>query len=123
MRNDLDTRYSEEAERVVDIACFLDPRFKGDFAEDLDSTINACVEEALKYHTSVGDGNRRPQATVSASTSSNTTSTTSSGPLRTPKPGTPVTITVTKLHNLIINLTNPFAIVLSIMIIVEITCN
>ena len=109
MRSDLDTRYSEEAERVMDIACFLDPRFKGDFAEDLDGTINSCVDEALKHSTSVGDRNRRPQPTASASASSNTTSSTT-----TPRPGTPVTII-----NLIINyLTNPFAIILSIMMIV-----
>lgn len=48
MRADLDSRYTEEAERMMDIACFLDPRFKGEFSEDLENTITVCVEEALK---------------------------------------------------------------------------
>lgn len=48
MREDLDSRYSEKAERVMDLACFIDPRFKGGFSEDLDNTINICVQEALR---------------------------------------------------------------------------
>lgn len=38
MREDLDSRYSEKAERVMDLACFIDPRFKGGFSEDVDNT-------------------------------------------------------------------------------------
>lgn len=48
MKEDLDSRYSEDVERMIDLACFLDPRFKGQFSEDLENTISVCVEEALK---------------------------------------------------------------------------
>lgn len=48
MRDDLDSRYSRKAERIMDVACFIDPRFKERFSDDLESTTDNCVQEALQ---------------------------------------------------------------------------
>lgn len=48
MRDDLKTRYSEKTKRIMDICCFLDPRFKGSFSANVEDTKRACTEEAIK---------------------------------------------------------------------------
>jgi len=48
IREDLlmELRYTEEMKNVLNIFSFLDPRFKGSFAENLDDTVKACSDEA-----------------------------------------------------------------------------
>ncbi len=49
MMDDLQHRYSSEKfSKVIDIACFVDPRFKGNFSLNKDDTIRFTVEEAVK---------------------------------------------------------------------------
>lgn len=52
----LEVRYTE---RVKQISSFLDPRFKGNFGKNLDDTLEACVEEAVKLAEAVSE---HPQA-------------------------------------------------------------
>ncbi|RXN22442.1 zinc finger BED domain-containing 1-like protein [Labeo rohita] len=40
-------RYPEEIKNVLNISSFVDPRFKGSFAENLDDTVKACSDEAM----------------------------------------------------------------------------
>ncbi|KAG1928035.1 zinc finger BED domain-containing protein 1-like [Pimephales promelas] len=47
MREDLQGRYTEQVERVLQISSFVDARFKGSFCKNLDDTVEACVEEAV----------------------------------------------------------------------------
>ncbi|CAL9708203.1 unnamed protein product [Knipowitschia caucasica] len=58
VRNDLllQMRYTEEMKMVLDIACFLDPRFKGNFSEKLEDTKKACAEEAVAIIPNTGPG-------------------------------------------------------------------
>lgn len=47
--DDLQHRYSsEKVSKVIDIACFVDPRFKGNLSQNKDETIRFTVEEAVK---------------------------------------------------------------------------
>nr|XP_017213371.1 zinc finger BED domain-containing protein 1-like [Danio rerio] len=48
MKSDLESRYSVDAKKVMDLTSFIDPRFKGSFSDDLDATVNCCIEEASK---------------------------------------------------------------------------
>ncbi|CAM4728583.1 unnamed protein product [Leuciscus chuanchicus] len=48
MKSDLESRYSVDAKKVMDLTSFVDPRFKGSFSDDLDATVNCCIEEASK---------------------------------------------------------------------------
>lgn len=50
-------RYMEENKNVLNIASFVDPRFKGSFAENLVDTVKACSDEAmtLASHPDTGD--------------------------------------------------------------------
>ncbi|KAJ0036129.1 hypothetical protein NQD34_004806 [Periophthalmus magnuspinnatus] len=48
MREDLDSRYSEKALKMMDIACFIDPRFKGNFSENRVDIVSITVQEALR---------------------------------------------------------------------------
>lgn len=56
---------------VLNISSFVDPRFKGSFAENLDDTVKACSHEemALASHSDTED----PPAATTQSTSSTTT--------------------------------------------------
>lgn len=48
MRDDLQTCYTaENSKRVIDIACFIDPLFKGNFYQNEDDTIRSTVEVAV----------------------------------------------------------------------------
>lgn len=48
MMDDLQRRYSSgKVKTVIDIACFIDPRFKGNFSQNKDDTIRSTVEEAV----------------------------------------------------------------------------
>ncbi|KAK0142960.1 hypothetical protein N1851_018917 [Merluccius polli] len=49
MREDLKKRYTEKAKDVMQMACFIDPRFKTNFLDDpVDDVAHSCVQEALK---------------------------------------------------------------------------
>ena len=48
MKNDLEARYSENMKKIMDLCCFLDPRFKASFCDDDDETKQFCKEEAIK---------------------------------------------------------------------------
>ncbi|RXN14466.1 zinc finger BED domain-containing 1-like protein [Labeo rohita] len=48
MKSDHESRYSVDAKKVMDLTSFVDPRFKGSFSDDLDATVNCCIEEASK---------------------------------------------------------------------------
>uniref|UniRef100_W5N327 HAT C-terminal dimerisation domain-containing protein n=1 Tax=Lepisosteus oculatus TaxID=7918 RepID=W5N327_LEPOC len=39
--------HTEEMKRVLNISGFVDPQFKGNFAEHLDDSVKACVDEAM----------------------------------------------------------------------------
>ena len=49
MREDLNKRYTEKANGVMQMACFIDPRFKANFLDEpLNAVVDSCVQEALK---------------------------------------------------------------------------
>lgn len=49
MMDDLQPRYSSgKVSKVIDIACFVDPRFKGSFSQNKDDTIRFTEAEAVK---------------------------------------------------------------------------
>lgn len=48
MTEDLQGRYTEQVKRVLQIASFVDARFKGSFCKNPDDTIEACVEESCE---------------------------------------------------------------------------
>ncbi|KAI2644214.1 E3 SUMO-protein ligase ZBED1 [Labeo rohita] len=62
MREDLQGRYTEQVERVLQISSFVDARFKGSFCKNLDDTVEACVEEAVNLATAVPLDREHPQA-------------------------------------------------------------
>ncbi len=67
MREDLNNRYTEKAKGVMQMACFIDPRFKTNFLDDpVDDVVDSCVQEALKL-TPV-QVRQEPQSTSSTST-------------------------------------------------------
>lgn len=49
IREDLNNQHKEKAMGVMQMACFIDPRFKNNFLDDpVDDVIDSCVQEALK---------------------------------------------------------------------------
>ncbi|XP_056095123.1 E3 SUMO-protein ligase ZBED1-like [Rhinichthys klamathensis goyatoka] len=58
MKSDLESRYTADAKKVMDLTSFVDPRFKGSFSDDLDATVNCCIEEASKLEemTTLSEG-------------------------------------------------------------------
>nr|XP_054591712.1 E3 SUMO-protein ligase ZBED1-like [Nothobranchius furzeri] len=67
MREDLNNRYTEKAKDVMQMACFIDPRFKNNFLDaPVDDVVDRCVQEALKL-TPV-QVKQEPQSTSSNST-------------------------------------------------------
>jgi len=48
MKSDLESRYTADAKKVMDLTSFVDPQVKGSFSDDLDTTATCCIEEALK---------------------------------------------------------------------------
>ncbi|CAL9696828.1 unnamed protein product [Knipowitschia caucasica] len=66
MREDLNNRYTEKAKDVMQMACFIDPRFKTNFLDHVDDVVDRCVQEALKL-TPV-QVRQEPQSTSSTST-------------------------------------------------------
>ncbi|KAL7828646.1 hypothetical protein SRHO_G00322800 [Serrasalmus rhombeus] len=61
MREDLEVRYTERLERLLQVSCFVDARFKGSFSKNLDDTVEACVEEAVTIATAVSPCQKQPQ--------------------------------------------------------------
>nr|XP_054589246.1 E3 SUMO-protein ligase ZBED1-like [Nothobranchius furzeri] len=67
MREDLNNQYTEKAKYVMQMACFIDPRFKNNFLDaPVDDVVDRCVQEALKL-TPV-QVRQEPQSTSSNST-------------------------------------------------------
>ncbi|XP_056443189.1 zinc finger BED domain-containing protein 4-like [Gadus chalcogrammus] len=48
IRGNLVARYSEKAKQMMEMCCFLDPRFKESFCANIDETKKACIGEAMK---------------------------------------------------------------------------
>lgn len=73
MREDLllQLRYTEEMKNVLNISSFVDPRFKGSFAE----TVKACSDEAMALAAQEPPDTEQPPAATTQSTSSTTTTT------------------------------------------------
>lgn len=77
MREDLKHRYKEKAKRVMNMACFVDPRFKRSFLDESEaSKIDTdCVQEAVMLAAQVRE---EPHCTSTSSSTSATTSTAAS---------------------------------------------
>ncbi|KAI7811508.1 putative zinc finger BED domain-containing protein 1-like [Triplophysa rosa] len=68
MKSDLESRYTDDAKKVMDLISFVDPRFKGSFSEDLEATVNFCTEEASKLtFQTVSEGLAQTEQTSTAS--------------------------------------------------------
>ncbi|KAJ8288625.1 hypothetical protein COCON_G00012840, partial [Conger conger] len=78
MRKDMlmQLRYTEEMKNVLNISSFMDPRFKGNFIENLDQTVKGCIEEAMLLASHLILDALSTEATQSPSSSSSTTTTT-----------------------------------------------
>lgn len=70
MREDLTSRYTEKAKEVMQMACFMDPRFKTNFLDaTVDDIVDSCVQEALKLTpVQVRQEPDEPQSTSSTPT-------------------------------------------------------
>lgn len=67
MRDDLNNRYTDKA-KVMQMACFMDPRFKTNFLDaPVDDIVSSCVQEALML-TPVQVRQEEPESTSSTST-------------------------------------------------------
>lgn len=77
MRDDLQQRYSsEDVSKLIDIACFTDPRFKGNFSQNKDETVMFIVEEAVKLEEITSRPPQELPAFTTAQEQGNSTSTT-----------------------------------------------
>ncbi len=66
-------RYTEEMKNVLNISSFVDPRFKGSFAENLDDTIKACSDEAMALASHPDTEDPLASTTQSSESTSSTT--------------------------------------------------
>ncbi|XP_051797511.1 E3 SUMO-protein ligase ZBED1-like isoform X2 [Acanthochromis polyacanthus] len=68
VRNDLllQLRYTEEMKKVIDIACFIDPRFKGNFTESLEDTVKSCAAEAVALSPTTEMAQEQPHSSATA---------------------------------------------------------
>ncbi len=66
--------YTEEMKNVLNISSFVDPRFKGSFAENLDNTIKACSDEAMTLASHPDTEDPLASTTQSSESASSTTS-------------------------------------------------
>lgn len=48
IKDDLEARYSENHLQIMDLCCFLDPRFQARFSANVEDTKRICTEEAMK---------------------------------------------------------------------------
>jgi hypothetical protein len=48
IRGDLEARYSEKTKQMMEMCCFLNPRFKESFCVNIDERKKACIGEAMK---------------------------------------------------------------------------
>lgn len=69
-------RYTEEMKNVLNISSFMDPRFKGNFSENLDQTVKGCIEEAMALAPHLILDEPSAEATQSPPFSSSSTTTT-----------------------------------------------
>lgn len=77
MMDDLQQRYSsEDVSKLIDIACFIDPRFKGNFSQNKDETVMFTVEEAVKLEEITSRPPQELLAFTTAQEQGNSTSTT-----------------------------------------------
>jgi len=62
MREDLKNRYPEKAKRVMNMACFIDPRFKQSSLDESEASKieSDCVQEAVKLAHKSGKNHRAP---------------------------------------------------------------
>lgn len=69
-------RYTREMKNVLNMCSFVDPRFKGNFAENLDDTVKACTDEALNLgcHDTTESPPAAEESTSSTTSASNTKS-------------------------------------------------
>ncbi len=65
--------YTEEMKNVLNISSFVDPRFKGSFAENLDNTIKACSDEAMTLASHPDTEDPLASTTQSSESASSTT--------------------------------------------------
>ncbi|XP_034540402.1 zinc finger BED domain-containing protein 1-like [Notolabrus celidotus] len=75
IRDDLlmQLRYTTEMKNVLSISSFIDPRFKGSFAENLDDIVKACSDEATALTAQELPDTEQPPAAMAQSTNSTTT--------------------------------------------------
>lgn len=77
MMDDLQHRYSSgKVKTMIDIACFIDPRFKGNFSQNKDDTIRSTVEEAVNLAETTSLPHQELPATTADQEQGGSTSTT-----------------------------------------------
>ncbi|CAJ1087316.1 E3 SUMO-protein ligase ZBED1-like [Xyrichtys novacula] len=49
IKDDLNDRYSVDQLQLIDLCCFIDPRFRATFSANVEETKRICIKEALKF--------------------------------------------------------------------------